>query len=235
MYHHGEIDIVKHFTMFKSNLLIKRAVNIATFKSSFLTRNSFKTVATAGIKLAAWKNNSAQKITSRRFTISNAETNTKSSSFEEPITKPIVGYWYLLTGSLVFGIVVIGGLTRLTESGLSITEWNIIRGMKYPGSPEAWEIEFDKYRKTPEYKLLNHNISLQEFQNIFFMEWAHRMWGRLIGMAFIVPGAYFAYRGYMSKAIQARSLMIAAMIGGQVSLDFQDLFNAKFEILIFAS
>jgi cytochrome c oxidase assembly protein subunit 15 len=67
-------------------------------------------------------------------------------------THSSVGYWMLGSGSLVFGIVVLGGLTRLTESGLSITEWNLIRGMRYPSSKEAWEEEFFKYQQTPEYK-----------------------------------------------------------------------------------
>jgi len=64
-----------------------------------------------------------------------------------------VGYWLLATGALTFGIVVLGGLTRLTESGLSITEWNLIRGMKWPSSKDEWNVEFDKYKQTPEYKV----------------------------------------------------------------------------------
>ena len=132
-----------------------------------------------------------------------------------PISKPVVGHWYLASGSLVFGIVVLGGLTRLTESGLSITEWNVIKGMKPPTSQEEWDSEFEKYKQFPEYKLLNRNMTLPEFKFIFFMEWAHRMWGRFIGLSFILPGAYFAYKGYMSPAIQKRSLVIGSLIGFQ--------------------
>ncbi|KAI9009523.1 cytochrome oxidase assembly protein-domain-containing protein [Gaertneriomyces semiglobifer] len=134
---------------------------------------------------------------------------------EEEISKPIVGWWYLFSGSLVFGIVALGGFTRLTGSGLSIVEWNLIKGMRPPRSAEEWDEEFEKYKQFPEYKLLNHQMTLSEFKSIFYMEWAHRMMGRFIGLSFIIPGAYFAYKGYMSKFIRTRSLIVAALIGGQ--------------------
>ncbi|KAJ3130945.1 Cytochrome c oxidase assembly protein cox15 [Physocladia obscura] len=130
-------------------------------------------------------------------------------------TKRIVGYWFLYCAALVFAIVVVGGVTRLTESGLSITEWNLISGMKPPRTEEEWNVEFNKYKLFPEYKLLNHNITLNEFKFIFYMEWGHRMLGRFIGLSFILPGLYFAARGYMSPAIRNRSLLIATLIGGQ--------------------
>ena len=88
-----------------------------------------------------------------------------------------VGSWYLSTAGLVFGIVVLGGLTRLTESGLSITEWNVVKGIKFPSNPLEWQEEFDKYKDSPEGILLNKNMGIDEFKNIFFMEWAHRIWG----------------------------------------------------------
>ncbi|KAJ3041143.1 Cytochrome c oxidase assembly protein cox15 [Rhizophlyctis rosea] len=87
--------------------------------------------------------------------------------------------------------------------------------MKPPRSQEEWEAEFEKYKQFPEYKLLNHHMTLSEFKSIFYMEWAHRMVGRFIGLAFIVPGAYFAWRGYMTKSIRNRSLLVATLIGGQ--------------------
>ncbi|KAJ3359573.1 Cytochrome c oxidase assembly protein cox15 [Allomyces javanicus] len=109
------------------------------------------------------------------------------------LTHPVVGKWFLFSSSLVFGIVVVGGITRLTESGLSITEWNVIRGMKWPSSTEEWAVEFDKYQQSPEYKLLNHNISLEEFKNIFYWEWFHRNLGRTIGMVMLVPTIFFTF------------------------------------------
>ncbi|KAI8820826.1 cytochrome oxidase assembly protein-domain-containing protein [Fimicolochytrium jonesii] len=134
---------------------------------------------------------------------------------EQTVSKPIVGYWYLFCGSLVFGIVALGGFTRLTESGLSIVEWNLIKGMKPPRTQEEWEEEFEKYKQFPEFKLMNHRMTLPEFKFIFYMEWAHRMVGRFIGLSFIIPGAYFAYKGYMSKTIRNRSLLVATLIGAQ--------------------
>jgi heme a synthase len=101
--------------------------------------------------------------------------------FPKISSKP-VGRWFLFSSSLVFGIVILGGVTRLTESGLSITEWNLIKGIKPPQSPQEWDLEFTKYKQFPEFKLLNHQITLEEFKKIFYMEWAHRMWGR--GMVF---------------------------------------------------
>ncbi|KAJ1558055.1 Cytochrome c oxidase assembly protein cox15, partial [Nowakowskiella sp. JEL0078] len=133
----------------------------------------------------------------------------------EPIARPIVGYWYLYCGALVFGIVVLGGLTRLTESGLSIVEWNLVKGMKPPSSQKEWEEEFDKYKKFPEYQKLNRHMTLPEFKFIFYMEWSHRMLGRFIGMSFIIPGLYFASRGYMNSGIQRKSLLVGSMIGLQ--------------------
>ncbi|KAJ3156267.1 Cytochrome c oxidase assembly protein cox15 [Geranomyces michiganensis] len=143
------------------------------------------------------------------------ESSSSDSSDSEPPSKPVVGWWYLFSGSLVFGIVALGGVTRLTESGLSIVEWNVIKGMKPPRSQQEWEGEFDKYKQFPEYKLLNHNITLAEFKSIFYMEWAHRMVGRFIGLSFVIPGAYFAYKGYMTKAIRNRSVLVAGLIGFQ--------------------
>ncbi|KAL5039913.1 hypothetical protein BDV3_002369 [Batrachochytrium dendrobatidis] len=131
------------------------------------------------------------------------------------ISRPIVGYWYLFSGALVFGIVSVGGLTRLTESGLSIVEWNLIKGMYPPQSESEWEAEFEKYKQFPEFKIMNHRITLTEFKFIFFMEWAHRMLGRFIGLSFVLPGVYFAYKGYMTPSIKARSFIVATLIGLQ--------------------
>ncbi|KAJ1926935.1 Cytochrome c oxidase assembly protein cox15 [Tieghemiomyces parasiticus] len=130
----------------------------------------------------------------------------------EPTTRKVVGYWLLASAASVFGIVVWGGVTRLTESGLSIVEWNLIRGMKPPTSEAEWIEEFEKYKQFPEYKQLNQHMTLEEFKFIFFMEWGHRIWGRLIGLTFILPGAYFAYKGWMSPAIRKRVAIIAGLI-----------------------
>ncbi|KAG0003490.1 Cytochrome c oxidase assembly protein cox15 [Entomortierella chlamydospora] len=134
------------------------------------------------------------------------------------VVKPVVGYWMFTISAMTFGIVVLGGLTRLTESGLSIVEWNLIKGMKPPRSQAEWEEEFEKYKQFPEYKLLNHGMSLEEFKRIFYYEWSHRMLGRAIGAAFILPGIFFAARGMLSKSIARRSLIIGGLIGFQGAL-----------------
>lgn len=117
--------------------------------------------------------------------------------------------------AMTFGIVVVGGMTRLTESGLSIVEWNLIKGMKPPRSQAEWEEEFEKYKQFPEYKVLNRGMTIEEFKRIFYYEWSHRMLGRAIGAAFILPGLYFAARGMLSKNIARRSLVIGSLIGFQ--------------------
>ncbi|KAI9325073.1 cytochrome oxidase assembly protein-domain-containing protein [Obelidium mucronatum] len=164
-----------------------------------------------------------------------ASSATLSTNEREPETHRAVAYWYLFCAALVFAIVAVGGVTRLTESGLSITEWNLIKGMKPPRTEEEWLVEFEKYKLFPEYKLLNHNITLPEFKFIFYMEWGHRMLGRFIGLSFILPGLYFASRGYMSKSIRNRSILVAFLIGGQGVLGWymvksglrQELMDAK--------
>ncbi|ORY07492.1 cytochrome oxidase assembly [Basidiobolus meristosporus CBS 931.73] len=135
-------------------------------------------------------------------------------------THPAVGYWLIGIGAMVFAIVVIGGVTRLTESGLSIVEWNLVTGVRPPITQAEWEEEFEKYKQFPEYKMLNKEkgMTLDEFKFIFFFEWAHRLWGRAIGAAFIIPTAYFAYKGHMSRAVTKRVLALGGLLGFQGAL-----------------
>ena len=146
---------------------------------------------------------------------SSSSTLNLENEANSPKTSKQVAYWMFFCASLVFGIVILGGVTRLTESGLSIVEWNLIRGMKPPTSQEEWDIEFEKYKQFPEFKLLNSKITMEEFKRIFYYEWAHRNLGRFIGVSFIIPALYFAARGKMSSAIKKRSLFIASLIGFQ--------------------
>ncbi|CAJ0648172.1 13869_t:CDS:10 [Entrophospora sp. SA101] len=130
-------------------------------------------------------------------------------------TKPIVGYWLLGTAGLVFGIVVLGGLTRLTESGLSIVEWKPITGVLPPLTKNQWEEDFEKYKQFPEYKLLNNQMTLPDFKYIYYMEWGHRIWGRVIGLAFLLPATYFGIRGYMSKSTIKKVIGLGGLLGFQ--------------------
>lgn len=140
----------------------------------------------------------------------------KSSSLKElPISSKSTSYWLLGTSGLVFGIVVLGGLTRLTESGLSITEWKPVTGAIPPLNEEEWEIEFAKYKDSPEFKQLNSHITLEEFKFIFSMEWGHRLVGRCIGMFFILPALYFWKTGKFSKHVTKRVVGLTALLGLQ--------------------
>ncbi|AQZ12317.1 COX15 (YER141W) [Zygosaccharomyces parabailii] len=126
-----------------------------------------------------------------------------------------VGYWLIGTSGLVFGIVVLGGLTRLTESGLSITEWKPVTGTLPPLTQQEWEEEFEKYKESPEFKQINSHIDLDEFKFIFFMEWIHRLWGRAIGAVFILPAIYFAVSRKTSSRVNRRLFGLAALLGFQ--------------------
>lgn len=124
--------------------------------------------------------------------------------------RPIV-IWLLMGCFLIFAMVIIGGMTRLTNSGLSMVEWNLFMGSVPPTSEAHWQELFDKYKQYPEYKLVNFNISLDEFKSIFYWEYGHRMFGRLIGLVFIVPFLWFWFKGRISKALMPKLLIILAM------------------------
>lgn len=126
-----------------------------------------------------------------------------------------VGYWLIGTSGLVFGIVVLGGITRLTESGLSITEWKPVTGAIPPLTHEEWEEEFAKYKESPEFKQLNSHITLEEFQWIFFFEWAHRLWGRAIGVVMLLPAAYFVAKRKTTPRVNRRIFVLLLLLGLQ--------------------
>lgn len=131
------------------------------------------------------------------------------------ISNKSVSYWLFGTSTLVFGIVVLGGLTRLTESGLSITEWKPITGTIPPLNQKEWESEFNKYQESPEFKQLNSHITLEEFKFIFSMEWGHRLMGRCIGMFFILPAIYFWSTRKLSPHVKWRVVGLTGLLGLQ--------------------
>jgi len=116
-----------------------------------------------------------------------------SAAVPRPAPRAIAA-WLLACCVLVFAMVVVGGVTRLTHSGLSITEWQPIVGTVPPLTDADWAGAFDRYRATPEFRQVNHAMTLPEFKGIFWWEYAHRLLGRLIGVAFLVPFAWFAAR-----------------------------------------
>lgn len=121
--------------------------------------------------------------------------------------------WLLMVAALVFAMIVVGGITRLTESGLSITEWKPISGVLPPLTHEQWMAAFHAYQQIPEYKEINRGMSLADFQFIFFWEWAHRLLGRLIGLAFAVPLVWFAWRRAIPAGYGPR-LVALLVLGG---------------------
>src|SRR5690606_6322555 len=99
--------------------------------------------------------------------------------------------WLLAVAAMVFAMAVIGAITRLTESGLSIMEWAPLSGALPPMSEAEWQRLFELYRQIPQYQLVNAGMTLEEFRAIFWWEWIHRLWGRLIGLAFLLPFLWF--------------------------------------------
>ena len=114
-----------------------------------------------------------------------------------------VAAWLLACCAMIFIMVVIGGITRLTLSGLSITEWEPVTGVIPPLSAADWAAEFAKYQHIPQYKLINTGMSLTDFQTIYWWEYVHRLWGRLIGVAFTVPFFYFLVRRRLPRRLIA--------------------------------
>ncbi|MEM8743216.1 MAG: COX15/CtaA family protein [Pseudomonadota bacterium] len=124
-----------------------------------------------------------------------------------------VRVWLYGLCALIFAMILVGGATRLTDSGLSITEWQPILGIVPPMSDAAWQIAFDKYRQIPEYQIINKGMSLSEFKFIYWWEWGHRFLGRMIGFAFLIPFLYFWAKGYLTRAMIPK-LLIMFVLGG---------------------
>ena len=112
----------------------------------------------------------------------------------------VVATWLLVCCTLVFALIVVGGVTRLTHSGLSITEWQPIVGTLPPLSESQWNEAFAKYQMTPEYRQVNRGMSIDAFKGIFWVEYVHRLLGRLVGFAFIVPLLWFVARGKLPSS-----------------------------------
>ena len=103
-------------------------------------------------------------------------------------------FWLLISLLLVFLIIIVGGLTRLTNSGLSITEWELFSGLIPPTNFSSWNKYFDQYKEIPQYKLLNFDMSLNEFKVIFYWEYIHRIIARFIGLFFMLPLIFFTFQ-----------------------------------------
>jgi heme a synthase len=126
-----------------------------------------------------------------------------------------VAVWLIACAAMIFVMVVLGGVTRLTESGLSITEWQPITGVLPPLNDAAWQAEFERYREIPQFKLVHSWMTLADFKTIFFWEWLHRLWGRLIGVAFALPFLWFLVRRRIPQGLAPRLAGILVLGGLQ--------------------
>ncbi|MBV8472852.1 MAG: COX15/CtaA family protein [Hyphomicrobiales bacterium] len=124
----------------------------------------------------------------------------------------LVRVWLFTVAALIFAVVMIGGATRLTESGLSITEWQPITGVIPPLGEQAWLAEFDRYKQIPQYAAFNQDMTLEGFKSIFFWEWTHRLFARLIGLTFIAPGLWFWRRGLLKGALGRQVLVATGLL-----------------------
>ena len=124
-------------------------------------------------------------------------------------------YWLLTGCILIFIMVIVGGITRLTHSGLSISNYKLISGTIPPTNALQWNEAFDLYKQYPEYQKLNYNMTIDEFKDIYFWEWIHRVIGRFIGLVFVIPFVYFLLRKQLTKSTIKKCLILLAMGGFQ--------------------
>ncbi len=125
----------------------------------------------------------------------------------------VIAYWLLAVAGMVFVMVVIGGVTRLTESGLSMVEWRPVTGWLPPLTEARWEAVFGAYRTSPEFREVNAGMTLADFKGIFWLEYIHRLWGRLIGIAFFVPFLTFLMLKWVDRRLAVK-LLVMFVLGG---------------------
>jgi len=138
-----------------------------------------------------------------------------SAAFMSHARPRAVARWLFVVAALIVAMVVVGGITRLTESGLSITRWQPISGVVPPLTDAAWQAEFDRYKRIPEYAAFNRDMTLAGFKAIFFWEYLHRLLGRIIGLAFALPLLWFAAKRQIPRGYGPRLALILALGGLQ--------------------
>tara|TARA_B100000989_G_scaffold295100_1_gene275431 strand:- start:3651 stop:4706 length:1056 start_codon:yes stop_codon:yes gene_type:complete len=121
-------------------------------------------------------------------------------------------YWLFVNIFMVFSMIFIGGVTRLTDSGLSMIDWNLIKGIVPPLNESQWIEKFDDYKMFPEFKIYNSDMEIDEFKKIFFWEYLHRVWGRLIGLTFLIPLFYFYFTKKITKKT-SKYLFFVTLVG----------------------
>jgi heme a synthase len=133
------------------------------------------------------------------------------ASSPDAIHARAIRLWLYAVAALVLAMVLVGGATRLTESGLSITEWKPVMGTLPPLGPRQWRAAFAKYQAIPQYRALNGGMSLEDFKTIYWWEWTHRLLGRVVGAAFLLPFLWFLWRGWVAPGLRPRLWFIFAL------------------------
>lgn len=127
----------------------------------------------------------------------------------------IIIYWLFTGCLLIFLMVIIGGITRLTGSGLSITEWKVVTGTFPPMNESQWQQEFYKYQQSPQFKIINTHFTVEDFKGIYWWEYLHRLIGRLIGLIFLIPFIYFLVKKWVDKKLLPKLIIIFCLGGLQ--------------------
>ncbi|KAL6858890.1 hypothetical protein ACP4OV_017892 [Aristida adscensionis] len=198
-------------------LLPSRVGSAGPFSSAgrFASFHAFRSLAPKTL-LGQYTRKMSTTAAALNSTVANGTANSglKMLVTKGPQAQKAVGIWLFGCAAWVFSLVILGGITRLTRSGLSMTDWKFT-GEIPPMSNEAWQLEFEKYKQSPEYKRVNKGMSLEDFKFIYWMEYAHRMWGRALGFVFAVPFAYFVAKGYVTRQLGLRLSALFALGGGQ--------------------
>jgi heme a synthase len=121
--------------------------------------------------------------------------------------------WLIVVAGMIFFMIVLGAVTRLTESGLSMVEWKPVTGWLPPFGDSAWQAELEKYLSSPQGRLVSRDFAAHDFEQIYWLEYLHRLWGRLIGVAFALPLVWFWFKGWLSPALKPR-LIVMLVLGG---------------------
>ncbi|KAI2809185.1 Cytochrome c oxidase assembly protein cox15 [Blomia tropicalis] len=190
--------------------LLRSLNQLQLYSSKLVHTNLFRTTTKYSLirNTGNYQRNQSLQNALRRFTTNDA-SNTGSIRNQK-----IIGYWLAGCAGLTFATVCIGGITRLTESGLSMVDWHPFKEVP-PSSKEAWESEFEKYKQYPEWKVKNQEITLEQFKWIWFMEYAHRTLGRTIGAVYFLPMAFFWYKKWFNKPMKIRTLIFGSILGFQ--------------------
>uniref|UniRef100_A0A0D9X9A8 Cytochrome c oxidase assembly protein COX15 n=1 Tax=Leersia perrieri TaxID=77586 RepID=A0A0D9X9A8_9ORYZ len=195
--------------------LLPRSTGSGFFASRLASFHAFRSIGSKTL-MGHCTRKMATTVATLNSGVANAAANSglKLLVTNGPQAQKAIGIWLFGCAAWVFCLVILGGVTRLTRSGLSMTDWKFT-GSLPPMSDEEWLLEFEKYKMSPEYKRVNKGMNLEDFKFIYWMEYGHRMWGRALGFLFSVPFAYFIGKGYVTRQLGLRLSALFALGAGQ--------------------